>query len=149
MTNDRDSSIDQHPLLRDLAPKDAAEEARVTEVARALGGAGDDAAALGELFVHRRSLPVLTTQFPESLPAWAAGLRAESVIGPIRDRFGRDIWFDVFRRVRQVRFVRTAGAAPFLALPVRQLALASLPAPHTTFPLAPGSFWIATRLLAA
>jgi hypothetical protein len=149
MTNDRDSSADPHPLLHDLAPQNAAEQARVSEVARALGGTGDDTAAVGELLVHRRSLPVLTTQFAESLPAWAAGLRTENVIGPIRDRFGRDIWFDVFRRVRQLRFVRSAGAAPFFALPVLQFGFVRLSKPHTTFQLGAGSFWIATRLLAA
>jgi hypothetical protein len=83
------------------------------EAAFALGMRAEDAdAALSDLLVHRRSLPVLTTQLADSLPAWAAGLRPESVIGPIRDRLGRDIWFDLFRRVRQVRFVRGAGGAP-------------------------------------
>jgi hypothetical protein len=131
--------MDPHPLLRDLAPRNAAEQERPAEVERALGG---------ELLVHRRSLPVLTTQFAESLPPWAAGLRVESAVGPIRDRFGRDVWFDLFRRVRQVRFVRSAGAAPFLALPVQQFTFTS-PGTHTTFQLGAGSFWIATRLLAA
>src|SRR5947208_10246926 len=108
MPSARDSA-GTHFLLQDLSPHNPAEEARISEVARALDA--------GEFLVHRRSLPVLTTQFTESLPAWAAGLRAERVIGPIRDRFGRNLWFDIFRRLRQVRFVRSAGGPPFLALP--------------------------------
>jgi hypothetical protein len=49
----------------------------------------------------------------------------------------------VFRRVRQVRFVRSPGAAPFLAIPVVQLELARLPTvPPTRFELGAGSIWI-------
>lgn len=149
MTDHREPSADQHPLLHDLDPQDAAEQARFAEVARALRGTGDDATAAIDLHVHRRSLPVLTTQLGESMPAWAAGLRAESVIGPITDRFGRDIWFDVFRRVRQVRFVRSTGAPPFLALPVQQFRFAKTPKSQTTYALGAGSLWIATHLLDA
>ncbi|MCU1244272.1 MAG: hypothetical protein JWN02_182, partial [Acidobacteria bacterium] len=138
-TNERGSS-DPHALLRDLIPRNTAEQERLSEVERALGG---------DLLVHRRSLPVLTTQFAGSLPPWAAGLRAESTVGPIRDRFGREIWFDLFRRVRQVRFVRGAGAPPFLALPLRQVSFPGTPGKHSTFALGAGSLWIATRLLAA
>ncbi|HEX6100909.1 MAG TPA: hypothetical protein VF432_31615 [Thermoanaerobaculia bacterium] len=98
--------------------------------------------------LHRRTLPVLTTQFPDSLPAWAAGLKAERVIGPVRDELGRDTFIDVFRRVRQVQFVHNAGEAPFLAVPLSQLNIAIV-ASSTTMNLASGSFWIATKLLAA
>jgi len=137
MTDDRTSSADPRPLLHDLAPRDDEERARAAEVER----------AAAESRVHRRSLPVLTTQFAESLPAWAAGLRADRVIGPVHDVHGLDVWFDVFHKVRHVRFVRSAGADPFLALPVRQVIFGGK-GPQQNFQLGPGSFWIATRLLA-
>jgi hypothetical protein len=124
-------------LLHDLAPRNAEEKARLAEVER----------AAAESRVHRRSLPVRTSQFAESVPVWAAGLQAAHSIGPIGDVLGQDIWFDVFHKVKQVRFVRSKGGAPFLALPVKQVIFGGL-GPHKSFQLGPGSFWIATRLLA-
>jgi hypothetical protein len=155
MTSSRDlPGKSQHPLLQDLLPRDESQESRFAEVMRTLGvhsgGAGMQAAdGREELLVHRRTLPVLTTQLAGSLPTWASGLRAERTIGPIRDHLGRDTFFDIFRRVRQVRFVRAAGAAPFVAVPLSQFSVSTLASGATTFNLAAGSFWIATRLLAA
>jgi hypothetical protein len=139
--NGEDRSVPgEHPLLRDLRPRDEVQAARIAEVSER---SREDA-----VLVHRRALPVLTTQLTDSLPAWASGLKVERVIGPIRDQFGRDTFFDIFRRVRQVQFVRNAGDAPFLAVPLSQLSIAGL-ASSTSLNLGAGSFWIATRLLAA
>lgn len=127
-------------LLENLLPRDAAQQARLSEVE----GIADE-----QLLIHRRSLPILTTQLADSRPPWAAGLQVDRVIGPIADQFGRDTFFDIFRRVRQVRFVRTAGGAPFLAVPLFQLSIGGLGSTTSTVNLGAGSFWIATNLLAS
>lgn len=136
MTSSTDSPADsREALLRDLLPADDVQQARIADVTR----------ILGTQRVHRRALPVRTTQLADSLPAWAAGMRAQQVIGPIRDQFGRDIFFEVFVAVQQVRFVRSAGGAPFMTVPLSQIQTA---ASSTIIDLGAGSFWIATRLLA-
>jgi hypothetical protein len=93
--------------------------------------------------VYRRELPVLTTQHPASLPAWAAGQAIERTFGPFRDPLGRDFWFDIFRIVRQASLVRSPGAAPFLTLPLPGIAFSG-----DRFTLGPGSLWFASVLLA-
>lgn len=101
-----------------------------------------------DTLVSRRTLPVLSTQPANSLPAWASGRAIERTIGPFRDRLGRNVWIDLFRIVRQVRFVRTAGGAPFLTLPLSLSARAApLPTP-TRYTIPAGSIWIASRQFA-
>ncbi len=101
-----------------------------------------------DMLVSRRTLPVLSTQPANSLPAWASGRAIERTIGPFRDRLGRNVWIDLFRIVRQVRFVRTAGGAPFLTLPLSLSARAApLPTP-TRYTIPAGSIWIASRQFA-
>ncbi len=144
----------RHPLLEDLVPADTAQNVHFDALQVALdAGTGDTSAsteALERLLVSRRTLPVMTTQFAASLPDWSAGLKIDKVIGPIPDRLGREVWFDVFRSTRQVRFVRNPGAAPFLSLPMVQLgAMRFGGATVTSIKIGKGSLWLATRLLAA
>lgn len=104
--------------------------------------------------VHRRSVPVLSTQNAASVPVWAAGMQSRP-LGPFRDQFGRETWIDVFSRVRQVRLVRTSGASPLLQLPLTLLGrLTALPPGGKRpvplkYDLPPGSLWFASQLLAA
>ncbi|WP_282153326.1 hypothetical protein [Ruegeria atlantica] len=95
-----------------------------------------------------RRVPIFSTQLNDALPAWTSGLAAEVVIGPVRDAFGRDIWIHIFRVVRQVRFVRAPGGAPFLSAPHVQFASVFHSAAQVDHDLAGGSFWMATNLFA-
>ncbi|MCD9033141.1 hypothetical protein LDO32_15545 [Luteimonas sp. Y-2-2-4F] len=105
---------------------------------------------VGETLVALRRLPVLTTRLEGAGPAWSAGLAAERRLGPIADRLGRELWIDVFRRVRQLRFVRSPGAPPFLALPVVQAVRAMRPGAlrgGEPLDVAAGSLWFASGLV--
>ena len=107
---------------------------------------------VGDRLVAVRRLPVPTTRLEGAAPPWSAGLAAEQRIGPLADSTGRLFWIDVFRRVRQFRFVRSAGAPPFLTLPLVQFALtpqAGTLQAGASFDLAAGSLWFATGLFAA
>lgn len=107
---------------------------------------------LGDAMVALRRLPAWSTRVEGAIPAWTTGLAAEKRLGPIRDRIGRDVFIDVFRRVRQLRFVRTAGGAPFLTLPITQggglISFGTIKAGQT-IKLARGSLWFATGLVSA
>lgn len=99
--------------------------------------------------ISRRELPILSTQHENSLPRWASGRTIERTLGPFRDRLGRDIWFDVFRIVRQVRLVRSTGGAPFITLPLSLFARV-LPRPTPShYDLPAGSVWINSGLFTA
>jgi len=104
--------------------------------------AGDD-----RLIAVRR-VPILSTQLNEALPAWTSGLATETVIGPVADAFGRDIWLHIFRIVRQVKFVRTPGGTPFLSVPHMQFASVFHTTAQSDHDLASGSLWVATSLFA-
>ena len=107
---------------------------------------------VGNALVALRRLPFLTTRLEGASPAWVTGLAAERRIGPITDRLGRDIWIDIFRRVRQLRFVRSPGAAPFLTVPVVQAGRATRAATlraGKSLAIEAGSLWFATGLFAA
>lgn len=107
---------------------------------------------VGDALVALRRLPFSTTRIADAAPAWSSGLAVERRIGPLRDRLGRPLWIDTFRRVRQLRFVRTPGGAPFLTLPLVQAGFAartSRLAAASEIALAAGSVWFATGLVSA
>ena len=97
-----------------------------------------------EIRVFRRELPLLTSQHPASVPAWAAGLQIDRTLGPFRDFGGRLVWFDLYRIFHQVTVVRLPGTVPMLSLPIRGPLRAA-----TNFRLAHGSIWLAAPLLTA
>ena len=102
----------------------------------------------GGVLVSRRLLPVFSTQTADSLPVWAAGRAIERTFGPFRDRLGREVWIDLFRTVRQVRVVRSAGGEPLVTLPL-STGRAFRPAPvPASYDIPAGSVWISSRLLA-
>ncbi|MDJ0626788.1 MAG: hypothetical protein QNJ44_00900 [Rhodobacter sp.] len=103
-------------------------------------------AAGDERLLAIRRMPIPSTQLSEGMPAWTSGLAAERLIGPVRDAVGRDLWIHIFRRVRQIRFVRAAGEAPFLSVPHVQFPSALAPAPETDHDLGAGSLWLAASL---
>jgi hypothetical protein len=134
-------------LFGELGPVPAADLEALGEARALLAGEVPDALA------HRRTVAAATTRTAGSVPAWAAGMRPERTLGPFPDLIGRPTWIDVFRRVRHVRLVRVAGGSPLATVDITPPHLAALatPGPHPglSFPLAAGSVWFATKLLAA
>lgn len=133
-------------LVGDLEPTAPAQAAALDEARRVVA----DALASGDgPLVHLRSLPVFTTRSAASLPSWAAGLRIDRSLGPFLDSAGRHTWIDIFQPIRHVRLVRSAGAAPFLTLPIaaRRVGARRRP-PATSFQVPAGSIWFASQLLA-
>lgn len=115
---------------------------------------GGQAAPLrhGDALVAVRRLPFSTTRIADAAPAWTSGLAVERRIGPLRDRYGRPLWIDTFRRVRQLRFVRTPGGAPFLSLPLVQAGFATRTSrlqAGSEIALSAGSVWFATGLVSS
>lgn len=104
-----------------------------------------------ELAVLRRH-PFVSTRIAEAAPTWTSGLAVTRRVGPIIDSLGRPLWIDLFRRVRQLRFVRTPGGTPLLALPIVQARFALSGAPLRAGQLIripAGSVWFATGLVSA
>ncbi|MEL7042321.1 MAG: hypothetical protein AAGL90_12405 [Pseudomonadota bacterium] len=93
-----------------------------------------------------RRAPILSSQLAQGMPAWTRGLEEAAVIGPVWDGLGREIWLHIFRRVRQVRFVRAQGGTPFLSVPHAQFINTIQNAASTKHKLAKGSLWVAAHL---
>ncbi|CUI03032.1 hypothetical protein BN2497_841 [Janthinobacterium sp. CG23_2] len=128
--------------------------ANLRELAAALRDAslGDGAPLrIGDALVALRRTPFLSTRLEGAAPAWSAGLAAEQRIGPVADQLGRPFWLDLFRPLRQLRFVRSHGGPPVLSLPIVQapwaLGGAQLRAGQS-LTLGAGSLWFATSLFA-
>jgi hypothetical protein len=103
----------------------------------------------GALLAVRRT-PIPSSQVAEGLPAWTRGLAEERVIGPVWDAVGREVWIHVYRRVQQVRFVRTPGGTPFLSVPSLQFINPVIAnTSRTEHGLGEGSLWVATSLFDA
>ncbi|MCY0914575.1 hypothetical protein [Massilia antarctica] len=140
--------------LGDAAPMSDDSGANLRELAAALRDAslGDGAPLrIGDALVALRRTPFLSTRLEGAAPAWSAGLAAEQRIGPVADQLGRPFWLDLFRPLRQLRFVRSHGGPPVLSLPIVQapwaLGGAQLRAGQS-LTLGAGSLWFATSLFA-
>ncbi|ATQ77288.1 hypothetical protein CR152_24295 [Massilia violaceinigra] len=134
----------------------ATQETRATleELAAVLRGAGPgegEPLRVGDALVALRRLPFLSTRMEGGAPAWSAGMAAAERIGPVTDQLGRPFWLDLFRPVRQLRFVRSLGGPPVLSLPIIQapwaIGGAALRAGQA-LDLGAGSLWFATSLVA-
>ena len=144
--------------LTDIDIRGISRDAIIDDIDRALRMAsGSTVSATGPLraadaLVSLRRTPFLSTRLEGASPAWTTGLAVERRIGPIVDRLGRLIWIDVFRQVRQLRFVHSAGAPPLLAMPIAQSGLAMRRATlraGESLVIARGSLWFASGLFSA
>jgi hypothetical protein len=94
--------------------------------------------------VARREVPVAPTGLATDLgPDWAVGRAIDTTLGPFHDALGRPVWIDLFKIVRQLRLIRSPGAAPFLTLPLEGIIVKG-----DHFILPAGSIWIASHQLA-
>ncbi|MDQ1815585.1 hypothetical protein RBA41_20015 [Massilia sp. CCM 9210] len=134
----------------------ASKESRATlqelaAVLRAAGPGEGEPLRVGDALVALRRLPFLSTRMEGGAPAWSAGMAAAERIGPVTDRLGRPFWLDLFRPVRQLRFVRSRGGPPVLSLPIIQAPWAlggAVLRAGQALELGAGSFWFATSLFA-
>jgi hypothetical protein len=145
LTHDQMEPVARPAIMRQLAEAEPAAMTQRLPVEELLAHVerAQAATTAPEFLIHRREVPVLTTQDPGSLPTWAAGREIERTLGPFRDAMGRFVWFDLFRIVRQFNLVRAPGSAAFLTVPLRGLVFGG-----TQFRLGPGSIWFASQLVA-
>jgi hypothetical protein len=94
-----------------------------------------------DVLLHRREGPAAA-----QVPAWANGRVAPRSLGPFLDKLGQPVWIDIYEINEQVRFVRSAGAAPFLSLPVSLASRLQVGPKADSYTLPEGSVWIASRL---
>jgi hypothetical protein len=92
----------------------------------------------------RRELPILTSNEPASIPAWAAGSRPEVTLGPFQSADGWPVWFDFYGIVQEFSVVRAPGGVVLMVLPIQNVRR-----PSATFPLGPGSAWISSQAVVA
>jgi hypothetical protein len=138
------------PAGADDEPTRSAMHALSAYLHRAEATGADNAPPLrvGDVIAVLRRHPIASTRLDGA--RWSTGLEASRHIGPIHDRLGRPLWVDLYRSVRQLRFVRSPGGAPFLALPIAQVGPALI---STTLragqplQLSAGSLWFATGLV--
>lgn len=138
------------PAAADDEPTRSAMHALSAHLHQAEATGADNAPPLrvGDAMAVLRRHPIASTRLDGA--RWSTGLAVSRRIGPIRDRLGRPLWVDLYRSVRQLRFVRSPGGAPFLALPIVQVGPALV---STTLragqplQLGAGSLWFATGLV--
>ena len=93
--------------------------------------------------LFRRETAFRSALLGSSVPAWAAGMAPSQSFGPFIDTLGRQVWFDLFRRVRFVDLVLQGSSSPALRLPLRGLLTG-----RDVYRIEAGSVWIASALIA-
>jgi hypothetical protein len=150
------SSLAEKPvaaLIEELAHLNPDHRASIERLLEEAAGAapGEEKTAEPGLFFAIRHLPAMTSRLEGALAPETLGLAAESRIGPLLTTHGAPLWIDVFRIVRQLRFVRAPGGAPIFTLPINQFGFVAggKKKGPVEFKLARGSIWFATNLFAA
>ena len=144
------ATIEAVHTLDDLAAP-TPELKRMLETAREIGRPAQQTLSTPRLNI--RTLPASTSLLSKAGAAWSSGLAPSESLGPFLDKLGQPVWVDVYPIVRNLRFERSPGAAPFLVVPVSVIVRHdALFGPHrpppVEFDLAAGSVWIQSRQLA-
>lgn len=150
------SSIVEKPLtalIEELAHLNPDHRPTIERLLETAGAApGEEKPAEPGLFFAIRHLSAMTSRLEGALAPETLGLAAESRIGPLVTTHGAPLWIDVFRIVRQLRFVRAPGGAPIFTVPINQFGFVAggkKKKGQVEFKLARGSIWFATNLFAA
>jgi hypothetical protein len=139
------SVIDSQPAnaapLTDFLPETVLNQLRnaVAESSQGLSATAGDS-----FTIVRRTVPLAVPGIASLTPDAIAGQTPDLTLGPFADPVGRPVWIDLFRIIRQVNLVRTAGGTPFLTVPVSGPLI-----PGKNLRLGAGSVWIASQSLAA
>lgn len=73
----------------------------------------------GQLRIFRREVPFLSTELKSSVPDWARGAKIASTIGPLKNKEGRRVWFDIYRIYPNVKVYLQGAANPAVILTLR------------------------------
>src|SRR6478609_2221035 len=107
------------------------------------------APSLDRVRIFRREVPFLSSQVEGSVPAWARGARLDATIGPLLDKNGRKVWFDLYKVVPGVKIFLQGTTQPALVLSL-QFSTLSVFQPNTNSYRIPAcSVWINAPLLSA
>jgi hypothetical protein len=137
--------IAQLPTAELTAAMDVHVNERLSRLERTVYTAVGQAPQAQEFLVCRRELPIISTAVPGGLPGWAAGRRPSRTFGPFHDTLGRPVFIDQIP-IDQANFrlVRSAGAAPFLTLPISDASPTG-----DQFSLTSGNVWLDSTQLAS
>lgn len=97
--------------------------------------------------VFRREVPFVSSQLRGSVPEWGRGGRIIETIGPVFNREGRRVWFDLFRIIPVVQVWLQGAARPFLLLPLEVSNVVNIIGPRK-YKIPQGSVWINADLFA-
>lgn len=97
--------------------------------------------------VFRREVPAISSQLRGSVPDWARGGRIVETIGPVFNREGRRVWFDLYRIIPVVQVWLQGAARPFILLPLQVSTLVPIVGPRK-YAIPKGSVWINADLFA-
>ncbi|MEO8824003.1 MAG: hypothetical protein ABI366_10570, partial [Ginsengibacter sp.] len=69
--------------------------------------------------VFRREVPFASSQAKGSVPDWGRGAAVAKTIGPLINKLGRPIVFDIYKVVPGVKIILQGAANPSLILPLK------------------------------
>lgn len=98
------------------------------------------------LRIFRRTWPLLATQVPQSVPAWASGWSLESSIGPFESADDGLVWFDIRRTATPGLLINSQTERPLISLPQATLSAGPVNVDVTVLNIPAGSVWLAASL---
>ena len=69
--------------------------------------------------VFRREVPFISSQVKSSVPDWAHGAAISKTIGPLIDKLGNQVWFDLYKIVPGVKIFLQGSANPAMILTLK------------------------------
>jgi len=73
----------------------------------------------GQLRIFRREVPFLSSELKSSVPDWARGAKISTTIGPLKNKEGRPVWFDIYKTYPNVKVYLQGAANPAIILTLR------------------------------
>lgn len=146
---DPSTVVRDNALIAELAALNPEHRSAIKRLLAKAAESDEGSGQPGSLLVVRR-LPAMTSRLAGATPSATLGLAIKQRIGPLATAGGPPVWIDMFRIVRQLRFVRSPGGAPIFTLPLEQSRFArTAKKGPVEFKLGRGSVWFATHLFAA
>ncbi len=101
------------------------------------------------LRVFRREVPFISSQVKSSVPEWARGAVISKTIGPLIDKLGKQVFFDLYTIVPGVKIIVQGAANPAMILTLKIPRLTLFSHAPNSFTIPESSAWTNAQLFVA
>lgn len=101
------------------------------------------------LRIFRREVPFISSQVKSSVPEWARGAAIAKTIGPLIDKLGNQVFFDLYKIVPGVKIILQGSSNPAMILTLKIPRLTLFSHAPNSFTVPESSAWTNAHLFVA